>query len=311
MSNSTFSKRQAHIEMKGKSNLARKTNEVNIASTSLLYIFLHRGTGSFSIQRQYQKGFPVTLIMVSKGYAVSVKTNAALPVEIHANRCQLFFEKELNPKFLYKGPVKWEFFEIRISLSLLKELPASLCPAWDYFIKKVVKNKAAVLSDSNIYYRNALKDITYSLLNEEFAELALREKYFKVKVLEILLYVMQELLAPTETNAGITNRERILTSKTKRILDKAQTSRAFTIQSLARVLDTNETTLKQSFKKVTGISIYQYYLHKQMMLAQQLLNEGLPVSSVALKVGYSAVTHFSHQFKKYFGTSPGSFKAKL
>jgi AraC-like DNA-binding protein len=297
--------------MKGKSNPNPKRNEVNIASTPLLYISLHRGAGSFSIQRQYQKYFPVTLSLVSKGHAIAVKTNAALPVEIQANRCQLFFERGLNPEFSYKGSVKWEFFEIRISPSLLKELPASICPAWDYFIKEVAKNRAASLSDSNIYYRNTLKDITYALLNEEPAEPSLREKYLKVKVLEILLHVMQELLSPAETNAGITNRERILTSKTKRLLDRAQTSRAFTIQSLAKALDTNETTLKQSFKKVTGISIYQYYLHQRMMLAQQLLSDGLSVSGVALKVGYSNVSHFSHQFKKYFGTNAGNFKVRL
>ena len=253
--------------MKGKSNLARKTNDVNIAATSFLYISFHKGTGSFSIRRQFQKDFPVALIMLSKGHAIAVKTNAALPVEIYTNRCQLFFEKGLNPKFSYKGSEKWEFFEIRISPSLLKELPASICPAWDYFIKQVVKNRAATLSDSNVYYRNALKDITYALLNEQLAEPVLREKYFKVKVLEILLHVMQELLLPTETDPGITDRERMLALKIKRILDKAQTSKAFTIQSLAQALDTNETTLKQSFKKLTGVSIYQYYLHKQMMLA--------------------------------------------
>ncbi|MFT3749690.1 MAG: AraC family transcriptional regulator [Agriterribacter sp.] len=72
----------------------------------------------------------------------------------------------------------------------------------------------------------------------------------------------------------------------------------------------SNTTLKQAFKKVTGTTIYQYYLHKQMLAAKKLLDEGCPVTEVALKVGYSTMGHFSHQFKQKFGTSPKNFTIK-
>lgn len=305
-------KQRAHIGMKAKQNPDRKRNEIHIASTPLFSVFFHKGIDSFSIHRQWQKDLPATLIMVSRGNTISVKTGGSLPAEIHTNRCRLLFDKGSSTTFSYKGQGKWEFFEIRMSLSLLNGLPDDICPAWDSFMKKAAKHKEAIFSGSNLYYRNALKDTAYTLLNEPFAEAAFREKYFTVKLHEILLHVMHESLSLSAgANSGITDKEHMLTSKTKQILDKVQSCRDFTIQSIAEELDTNETTLKQSFKKVTGVSIYQYYLHKQMTLAQQLLNDGHPVSGVALKVGYSAIAHFSHQFKKYFGTSPVHFKAKL
>ncbi|MBX3239881.1 MAG: helix-turn-helix transcriptional regulator [Chitinophagaceae bacterium] len=297
--------------MKARPTLDGKRKETNIISTPLCSISFHKGTGSFSIHCQYRKNFPIALIMVSRGFAISVKASAAASGPIHTNRCRLFFEKGLRPGFSYKGTEKWEFFEIRISPLLLKELPASICPAWDSFMKKLEKNKATVLSESDVFYRNDVKDITYSLLQDKIAEPVLREKYFDLKVQEILLHVVNELLSPTQTDPEITDREHMLALKIKRVLDSAQTSRDFTIQYLSEVLDINETTLKKSFKKVTGMSIYRYYLHKQMTLAQRLLNEGCPVTDVALKVGYSTAGHFSHQFKKYFGTNPKNFKKRL
>ena len=110
--------------MKPKQTLHKKRNEVNIVSVALFSISFHKGVGSFSTHRRYPKDFPIVLIMVSKGYAISVKTSASPAVQIHTHRCQLFFEKGLNSKLSYKGEEKWEFFEIRISPLLLRELPS-------------------------------------------------------------------------------------------------------------------------------------------------------------------------------------------
>ena len=125
----------------------------------------------------------------------------------------------------------------------------------------------------------------------------------------MLLHLVNELLSPTETKTWLSNKQHMLVSKAKQILDNAKTSRDFTLLRIAESLGTNETTLKQAFKKLTGTTVYQYYLHRQMLVAQKLLYEGYPVKKVALKVGYSTVGHFSYQFKKYFGISPINFKS--
>ena len=296
--------------MKTKPNLNQKRHEVNIVSTSLFSIFFHKGTGPFSIHYRYPKNFPLVLFLVGRGSAIFVKTGCSpLPVRVHTNRSQLFFERGINPKLSFNGTEKWEFFEISLSASLLGDLPVSLSPTWDLFMKNVTKRKPAILSTSNLYYRAALKDISYALLSEQFTEPSLQEKYFGLKIKEMLLYLVHELLSPAETKTRLYKKHNTLALKAKQILDKAKTSRAFTLQTLAESLGTNETTLKQAFKKTTGTTIYQYYLHKQMLAAKKLLNEGYPVTEVALKVGYSAIGHFSYQFKQQFGISPKNFRA--
>ena len=297
--------------MKAKQNPDRKRNEINIISAPLIAISFHKGDGTFSIHDPYRKNLPLVLIMVSRGAAISVKTSAPVPVEIHSNRCQLFFEQGLSPKISYKGSGKWEFFKIRISPVLLEELPHKVCPVWDSFMKKVGEKRPAILTGSPIYYKNALKDTAYSLLQAKFAEPNVREKYFNIKVQEILLHVMHELLLPTATDPAITGRERMVALKIKQILDRAQTSRDLTMLSLVDALGINETTLKQSFKKVMGCTIYRYYLDKKMNLARQLLKKGQSVTDVAIAAGYSTIGHFSYQFKKYFGTAPINFRSEL
>lgn len=296
--------------MKAKPTPNQELHGVNIVSTSLFSIFFHKGTGPFSIHYQYPKNFPLALFLVSRGSAIFVKTGASpLPVQIQSHRFQLFFEKGINPKLSFKGTEKWEFFEIRLSASLLDELPGSVCTTWDLFMNNVTKRNPAILSTSDLYYRAALKDISYALLNEQFTEPLLQEKYFEIKIKEILLHLVNELLSPTGTKTWLYNKHHALALKAKQILDGAKTSRDFTLQTLAESLGTNETTLKQAFKRLTGTSIYQYYLHKQMLIAKKLLREGYPVTEVAFRVGYSAIGHFSYQFKQQFGVSPKNFRA--
>lgn len=294
--------------MKARPNSDRKRNEATIISTPLLSISFHKGAGSFSVHRSY-RDFPLAFIMVSRGDAITVKTGVSVPVQIHANECQLFFEEGLSPEYAYKGTKKWEFFEIKLSSIFLKELPVPVCETWGSFMKKVRKGKTAILTASAGYCNNTVKNIAYSLLREQFTEPTLRERYFHVKVQEVLLHTIQELLSPPAIDPRITGKEHMLAARIKLIIDKAETTREFSIQSLVAALGTNETTIKQSFKKVTGTSIYRYYMHKQMTIARQLLNDGISVTDVALIVGYSTVGHFSYQFRKYFGTNPGNFKS--
>lgn len=298
--------------MKTKPNLNRMRHEVNIVSASLFSIYYHKGRGPFSTHYRYPENFPLALFLLSRGSPIFVKTRASpLPVQIHASSFQLFFENGINPKLTFNGTQTWEFFEIRLSASLLEEIPTSVCAAWGLFMNNVTKRKPTVLSTSNLYYKAALKDIFYAFLSERFTEPSLQEKYFEIKVKEMLLHMVHELLVHTGTTTRLFNKQHTLVLKAKQILDKATTSRDFTLPAMAESLGTNETTLKQAFKKITGVTIYQYYLHRQMLVAQKLLGEGYPVTEVALKVGYSTVGHFSYQFKEKFGTSPKNFRNRL
>lgn len=41
--------------------------------------------------------------------------------------------------------------------------------------------------------------------------------------------------------------------------------------------------------------------------AKQLVLQGLPISSVAAEVGFFDLSHFSRDFKRYIGITPGAY----
>jgi AraC-like DNA-binding protein len=77
------------------------------------------------------------------------------------------------------------------------------------------------------------------------------------------------------------------------------------ICDLARMVGVNQTKLKAGFRKLTGMSLYQYVVSCRMQLAADLLaTNDYDVAEVAFKVGYAHPTNFTHAFKHYHGTLP-------
>ena len=64
-------------------------------------------------------------------------------------------------------------------------------------------------------------------------------------------------------------------------------------------------TLSRHFKNIYGLSIYEYYIHKKMELAKDLLCRNKTVGEVASILGYENVSNFIAMFKKTYGYSPG------
>jgi AraC-like DNA-binding protein len=97
-------------------------------------------------------------------------------------------------------------------------------------------------------------------------------------------------------------REKIL--KARDILD-AHYDEKLTIKALARRVAMNECYLKKGFKTLTGSTIHEYIAARRIATAKHMLQaEGLSVTEVAAKLGYSSISHFSTAFKKATGLKP-------
>ena len=76
-------------------------------------------------------------------------------------------------------------------------------------------------------------------------------------------------------------------------------------EDIAVAVFMNPNYVSRLFKKVEGISLKEFIVQEKMKMARALLlNSQLPVSIVALKVGYSNFSHFSQVYRKFFGVSP-------
>jgi two-component system response regulator YesN len=74
----------------------------------------------------------------------------------------------------------------------------------------------------------------------------------------------------------------------------------------------NPDYLTRIFKKETGMSITEYIINERIKIAKKLLeNTDMPVSSIALRVGYTNFSHFAKTFRKPVGMNPADFKNSL
>ncbi|HZG85424.1 response regulator [Paenibacillus sp.] len=71
----------------------------------------------------------------------------------------------------------------------------------------------------------------------------------------------------------------------------------------------NPDYLSRIFKKETNYSISEYILLERIRLAKELLSQtNIPVSAVAVSVGYGNFPHFTRIFKKYAGVGPSEYR---
>ena len=66
------------------------------------------------------------------------------------------------------------------------------------------------------------------------------------------------------------------------------------------------------FKKETGQNIKNYILQVKVDVAKDLLgNPAIPVSMVALELGYNNFSHFTQMFKKFENVTPSEYRKNL
>lgn len=80
------------------------------------------------------------------------------------------------------------------------------------------------------------------------------------------------------------------------------------LKELCKMVGVNRTTLNQCFRKVYGVSIFDYLRTFRLEESLRLLKTGnQSVTQVALEVGYSQQGTFTREFKKYFGRNPSDY----
>lgn len=82
-----------------------------------------------------------------------------------------------------------------------------------------------------------------------------------------------------------------------------------TIQQLSLTVGTNAFTLKNGFRELFGMTVFELWNRAKMEEAKRvLLDTDKNIYEVSEMVGYKNPQHFSTAFKKYFGISPSQLK---
>ena len=133
--------------------------------------------------------------------------------------------------------------------------------------------------------------------------------YFKddeIYMQSVRLFILQLIVSISNRNVSLNSVQnsetKLLKSAIETMENKIETN--LTISDLAKSLNISLSTLKRVFKKYTGMSVYKYYLTIKTRTATNMLQNGINVSEVALKLGFSSPAYFSATYKREAGCSP-------
>ena len=74
------------------------------------------------------------------------------------------------------------------------------------------------------------------------------------------------------------------------------------------ILEASPAHLVRTFTRRFGISPHRYLIGRRIDAARASLLQGLPPARVAADVGFHDQAHFTKHFKRYVGTTPGSYR---
>ena len=81
-----------------------------------------------------------------------------------------------------------------------------------------------------------------------------------------------------------------------------------TNQALAEVAKLSPSHFARAFKDSQGVAPHRYILECRVKRTQELLATDLPLSEIAVEVGFSDQSHLTRWFREFVGVTPGSYR---
>lgn len=122
--------------------------------------------------------------------------------------------------------------------------------------------------------------------------------------------LLLKIIALTEEVPLLAESEDIIIGRRiKNHIDSCYMEENINLGSIAEANHLSQYYLAHIFKKMTGFSPMQYVIKRRIGEAQSLLiNTALPITEIALMVGYKNSNHFHSAFSKIVGTTPGGYR---
>lgn len=129
------------------------------------------------------------------------------------------------------------------------------------------------------------------------------DKPFLQTVAVYIYRIVLSLTANKNALAKTKNHETEIFKKALNIMD-ARVTESLSVSELADALNLSVSSLKRLFDKYAGMSVHKYFLTLKIKAATLMLKEGLSVSDVSDRLGFSSQGYFSATYKRETGVNP-------
>ncbi len=127
---------------------------------------------------------------------------------------------------------------------------------------------------------------------------------------EIRGHIDQSVISVSPDICVSDSKEGMLVEKTCKYLTAHLDTKQM-LDDIAYAVGSNRTQLAAVFKKVTGMTVFQWLRTQRLEAAKQLLiNTELSIQNIGFEVGYENTANFSTAYKQHFGVSPRNSRIK-
>lgn len=145
-------------------------------------------------------------------------------------------------------------------------------------------------------------DLMVALINQQAARLEVAAKVSELMVCERIRSTCDPQRIPLRQQLG-TAQPKLTEVVT---LMENNLEEPLTKEELAQFIQVSVRQLERLFQEHLKCTPNAYYLELRLQKARQmLLNTGQSIIDVAAACGFVSVTHFTHRYRDYFGTTPG------
>ena len=129
----------------------------------------------------------------------------------------------------------------------------------------------------------------------------------------LLLRLLEEMLERTSRlhrGREVRGREeRMAVRRVREYLVKAHASNV-SLEDLAKVANLSPYHLHRVFTREVGMPPHAFQTQVRISRARTLLKEGKPLHVVAADTGFADQSHFTREFKRYVGLTPGAYRSR-
>lgn len=202
----------------------------------------------------------------------------------------------------FRANMLYHSFDIHFEATYLQSLVSDFT-SLENFLYAVEKRKATSISNRLHHCTREMTALVSSVLSRERNLLTP-----DLPVRSLLIAALEKVALDLDRPLPIItskHRERLL--HVKWLIEQAD--EGVQLKDLALKAGLNEYALKKGFPLLFGISPYGYHTQLKMERARRLLlDTQLPVLEIAYELGYTQSSSFGHEFRKWWGVSPGAFR---
>jgi len=192
-----------------------------------------------------------------------------------------------NPGEVHGGKsFKWSHINFYPSIELLSSIYEQI-----FFEKKFP-----------IFQQNIIDDKTLFMKLHTFFKLIYGKKsdlQIQTALIDALSYLILHHTTCTKKDLDIFDNKKVIKNSIDFI--RAHLDKNITLEMLSQNTHISKYHFLRIFKKEVGLTPHQFILNEKIILANSLIKKGYSLSEAGLSAGFNDQSHFTRNFKKYYG----------